>query len=1028
MATISRAALPAFWVPTQERALRPLGCRGPPFLVLVLLALAPALVAPSEIPVTVPDEKQALVARLRGDEQVVVERSGDLVPGVIVGGGRYVLAEKLCDLCYERGKANVQALPPPSERLMLDSSQTTDGQLVPYEGLAKAIARDLPLFSSQHSSAKATTFLPGVYDYSVSFLRGDPLFREDTWGYRFGQRLGKGNFGEVWRAVSLEGSMGEVVLKRLFVKRGEHVRRSGEREIFFGTVLQHRPHIARFIESFERAPSDGALEPGGRPLMELWLVFHNEGFSLTQHLFQMRPGSPVMELSKFWWHMKQQPLGEQIIKNFAYQLLHAIAVAHNHNITHRDIKLGNVLVTDTWPPVVRLGDWGSALAPLEPEVVRLYMPDGPTEDDETSEYQPPEVTFDEELLARVGVRRAGAWRDVSYDIWSYGVLLLELILGTQNVFEVDGKQWLRIEHSLRRAHVPEARFEQARLLQGMLELCIVPPGVPRDVPLTAYFEPAGSPLHTPLEPALFSESEYDIPGCSDSEFAAALMKHDAAGLGFSNRAGRDFLRRLLRWSPNDRISAREALAHEWFDDGAELPPPRPRAQPTSQPSQAGPVVARSEEEFLPVVTQSAALGATCPSLRLHAAVHADIGRRRYMEDRYALQNVSGGECCGSETGFIGVFDGHNGRAVAQLLRQSLHHRLATALALPGNISEALQSALAAVDLEVAEDRAVASDQDDAPGSDPTADGGTRPLPGDAGSTALVGLVSGCSLHLANVGDCRAVGAQWGWGVDRFGRSLSEDRASFETWPPGALVEVTKAASEELRGQRGTIVEIRSSTSRRLYVIRLLRDGALRPFRHESLRLLSKLRATRLTEDHKPASERERRRIEALGGAVDLPAVSGNMARVAGLATSRALGSFASRPLVSAEPDLIEYTLRPDRDAFVVLASDGVWDVLDDQMVIDLVWDQLESVHDWRRGPAAALEGAAQLVVQTALERGSLDNLTCMVVLLSWTDGAVHHGATASGNHNIGLVDGCNADTDSSREHGECAAASRTKGR
>ena len=76
---------------------------------------------------------------------------------------------------------------------------------------------------------------------------------ESTFRYNFGQRLGKGSFGEAsngrgtegasflrmfldwrwrwlfrqaWRAVTLDGSMKEVVLKRLFVEKGEHVRRS----------------------------------------------------------------------------------------------------------------------------------------------------------------------------------------------------------------------------------------------------------------------------------------------------------------------------------------------------------------------------------------------------------------------------------------------------------------------------------------------------------------------------------------------------------------------------------------------------------------------------------------------------------------------------------------------------------------------------------------------------------------------------------------------------------------------------------
>ena len=60
------------------------------------------------------------------------------------------------------------------------------------------------------------------------------------------------------------------------------------------------------------------------------------------------------------------------------------------------------------------------------------------------------------------------------------------------------------------------------------------------------------------------------------------------------------------------------------------------------------------------------------------------------------------------------------------------------------------------------------------------------------------------------------------------------------------------------------------------------------------------------------------------------------------------------------------------DLFFVLACDGVFDVLSDQQVCDLV---LEHWGD----PAAA----ASTVVRTALSTGSGDNLTAQVVLLGW---------------------------------------------
>ncbi|CAE7939514.1 unnamed protein product [Symbiodinium sp. KB8] len=129
--------------------------------------------------------------------------------------------------------------------LLLDDGQAR-GQLVPIEGLAAAIAADLPLPPLRWLDVG---FLPAVHEYAVSHLQRHDLYSEagHNWRYNFGPRLGRGSFGEAWRAVTLDGSMKEVVLKRLFVEKGEHVRRSGEREIYFGTLLQNRHHIASCI-------------------------------------------------------------------------------------------------------------------------------------------------------------------------------------------------------------------------------------------------------------------------------------------------------------------------------------------------------------------------------------------------------------------------------------------------------------------------------------------------------------------------------------------------------------------------------------------------------------------------------------------------------------------------------------------------------------------------------------------------------------------------------------------------------------
>ena len=100
-----------------------------------------------------------------------------------------------------------------------------------------------------------------------------------------------------------------------------------------------------------------------------------------------------------------------------------------------------------------------------------------------------------------------------------------------------------------------------------------------------------------------------------------------------------------------------------------------------------------------------------------------------------------------------------------------------------------------------------------------------------------------------------------------------------------------------------------------------------------------------TADHKPYNDGERLRIEKAGGSVIIQRVNGS------LAVSRALGDFdykrveglpATEQLVSAEPELTCVERSPD-DEFLVLACDGIWDVMSNQEVVDFVRYRL-SIH------------------------------------------------------------------------------------
>ncbi|KAL1427662.1 hypothetical protein MTO96_017351 [Rhipicephalus appendiculatus] len=94
----------------------------------------------------------------------------------------------------------------------------------------------------------------------------------------------------------------------------------------------------------------------------------------------------------------------------------------------------------------------------------------------------------------------------------------------------------------------------------------------------------------------------------------------------------------------------------------------------------------------------------------------------------------------------------------------------------------------------------------------------------------------------------------------------------------------------------------------------------------------------LSFDHKPGNELETRRIIAAGGWVEFNRVNGN------LALSRALGDFVFKKnekkspeeqIVTAYPDVVVKDLTPDHE-FILLACDGIWDVLSNEEVVEFV--------------------------------------------------------------------------------------------
>ncbi|ETV71394.1 hypothetical protein H257_13288, partial [Aphanomyces astaci] len=132
-------------------------------------------------------------------------------------------------------------------------------------------------------------------------------------------------------------------------------------------------------------------------------------------------------------------------------------------------------------------------------------------------------------------------------------------------------------------------------------------------------------------------------------------------------------------------------------------------------------------------------------------------------------------------------------------------------------------------------------------------------------------------------------------------------------------------------------------------------------------------AVPLSSDHKPNRPDERERVTNMGGHV----IFWGVWRVEGiLAVSRAIGDRMLKPYVIAEPELIE-TQRTEDDLCLVLASDGVWDVLSNADVARLV---LQS---------ETPQLAAKTIMEYSYQRGSQDNICALVVDL--TRGGNHAG-------------------------------------
>jgi serine/threonine protein kinase len=210
--------------------------------------------------------------------------------------------------------------------------------------------------------------------------------------------IGAGGMGEVYRArdTKLDRDVALKLLPDSFAADAERVRRF-DREAKALASLNHS-HIAQIY---------GLVDVGDRPALVMELV----------------PGRTLDSVIQTAASRAGQGLPQSDAVAIAAQIAEALEAAHEAGIVHRDLKPANVMIRDD--QVVKVLDFGLARAP-DQSLSSAAAASSPT-------MLSPAVTGHGVILGTAGYmspeQAKGRTADKRADIWSFGVVLFEMLAG-----------------------------------------------------------------------------------------------------------------------------------------------------------------------------------------------------------------------------------------------------------------------------------------------------------------------------------------------------------------------------------------------------------------------------------------------------------------------------------------------------------------------------------------------------------------------------------------------------------------------
>jgi serine/threonine protein phosphatase PrpC len=130
-------------------------------------------------------------------------------------------------------------------------------------------------------------------------------------------------------------------------------------------------------------------------------------------------------------------------------------------------------------------------------------------------------------------------------------------------------------------------------------------------------------------------------------------------------------------------------------------------------------------------------------------------------------------------------------------------------------------------------------------------------------------------------------------------------------------------------------------------------------------LCSKSKSKQLSVEHKSTDRVEHDYIRSINGFVTKDS------RVQGvIAVSRSLGDHTLKEFLSSKPDILSVDLNQGEDEYVILCCDGVWDVLDNDEVRELIDPKLSPSENARK------------IRDCAFSLGSTDNISSLVIKIN----------------------------------------------